>query len=295
MKLSEKIISAFFCAAFLLAVSSCKNSPSENPEPDEPDFPEPEVTLPDSKGENIFSGKKFTEEYSFINVYHEWDFTDSKVTVTKRDDENEVMLLTSYSYSFDTEKSLLYLVVESYKDAHYISFSSFSEYLEKMTEKEIPSKMRSVLTASTYFKLSTVQIYNYVIAENRIALIPYFNGKLPSNVTFCDAENTITLSNGVLTLKNETQSYVLFSDEMLAGEESGTFFAEGAVRTNANSFYEECGKVSGTFKSAGSGTAGCSVTLTFTELPSSITFVQKEKSYVLTQKQVDGLDIVNRY
>lgn len=247
----------------------------------------PKVTLPEFIGANPFVGKTFNEEKTTTT----WTFTDSGVTaVLGKSRQQEI---EKYSYSYDSENKLLYLALlggELKAGEWSGAYSSPDEYIKIMKEYASSvsyefreSEIESMLESMTS-KFATMVVYQYEFSENSISLAKYFNGSLPTVVHFStetpiriDYNDAIGMIYICLSDNTLYEFYPTFSGNSFIGKMyKGLWDGDKENRTSV-------GTVEGTYTTSGKGIkgSGCTITLTFTKLPDSVTGFTTGTEYVL--------------
>lgn len=262
----------------------------------------PEVTLPDSVGENPFAGKSFTlqdnsEESDTATVT--WSFTDSIATRTFTDSSTSSWSIEKYEYSYNNTQNLIYMtnigleIQNEYLD--YYSYSSFSEYISLFTQlyKDIyPENMWNQFVEDEAMRWSAISIFKYNLLNDKINLDPYCDGiKPPLNIKI-NFNNYLVLEGLSLCLTPEEDdggertsfySCTTFNDNIFSGkllysiehwdDEEGYIVDEATY----------VGDIEGTYTISGEGLAQqISLTLIFTKLPACITFLSTGISYTST-------------
>lgn len=288
MKKLNRILFSILFASLVLPFASCGD--------DEEEDDTPKASLPTSVGENIFSGKTFTYEDEHENV-STLKFKESTVVFTEEDDDGTYE--KTYQYSYDTEKSILYLAFQSISGTEAgeaFSLSNADEYVA-YRKKELESEGVE-LTEDYLLFLSedgkdwfsgNVDEYKYEITGDVISLEDYFDGNLPTECKFYSADGSVRVSDKIkLDVLEHGDSAVYecfrtvncsYSDGKFSGNIYGEF--------NHDDGYKLLGKVEGTYSTSGTGTegSGCTVKLTFTAIPdevASASGVAKGTEYTLT-------------
>lgn len=293
-KLTKSILAA---GAVCLALSFAACS-----EDDEGGTPETKVELPESKGENPFAGKSWKKESSGEGYSASTTYAFESKTVTKTDawnyGEDSGNSETTYKYTYDAEKSLVYLVPSKFsgtaQDGKEYSYSSVSEAEALMKEMEYTGDKLSWAKASVSAVFATTTVYKYDIADKTLKLTEYFDGTFPSNSSFRvhDSESRLSLKlreGEIEFFKHSAESgedaeyeiYPTFKD----GTFSGTVYKNVYDEDTEESTCTNVGTVSGTYAASGTGTEGCTVKITFTAIPDSISIVAKDTEYTLTQDE----------
>lgn len=244
----------------------------------------PTVTLPESVGTNPFSGKTFTVEGSSSEKMRTWTFTNDAATETyTRIKNNETKTENSiYRYSYDSNQNLLFLSFKSFSGENRgitYSFSSLEEYEEVLrmysglSEVELESEL-----AVCANQFATMVVYKYEISGSSISLIDYFYGTLPTTASFRTSDNKISLKKG---------EGIWLWPEGSTGNGDGyhriaPVYNDGTFTGKLSYNNEIIGSIEGTYTTSGKGTSGCSITLTFTKLPESVTGITTGTEYVLT-------------
>ena len=207
---------------------------------------------------------------------------------------------TTYNYSYNAAKSLLYFSFKSYSgtadDGTTYSYSNVSEYQSVLNKygSDMTSEEKADAIESFRHEISKVQVYKYEISENSLTLTDYFTGTLPSDVYFRYSSgdgSSIQLDNDYLFLDEWTyddfgdftsvygQSVVNFSVNTF----SETVFKSEYNQETQQSTKTEIGTVFGTYSVSGEGTSG-TVTQRFTSVPSVYTTqITTGSDYILKQ------------
>lgn len=248
------------------------------------------VTLPESSGENPFSGKTFTENLGdsgdASRKTKTWTFTDSQATEVTTYLKDNSTGTDVYAYSYDATNKLLFLSLKSFgeeEDGESYTCSTVSEYEELLKEWSVDEEFElsdeELLNelASKTNQFATMVVYKYKISESSNTLTPYFYGTLPTAVNFSSSDNTIALKKGEGLWLHLGQSDRNDGYHCLAPNyENGNF--SGIVTLNDDFI----GVLAGTYTTSGTGTSGCTITLTFTELPDSVTKFATGTEHTLT-------------
>jgi len=283
-------------AALVFSFVSCKNNDDDE---DTTSAEKPAVTLPESKGENIFKGKVWTRTTSNSSRTYTYTFADDTVTY-RRDNSDGSWNIRTYNYSYNADSSLLYLSYKAFENSKGLSYSSVSEYEAKQKEKGITGDTLADYVAYTKAEFDTKIIYKYVLSGNEISFFDYFDGTLPTYAYF--SADTIEKDGKEYGLYN-MNGYILIDDNASYGtNEQITFelyptFSNGSFSGKLykciyNTETEDetsvyLGSASGTYTVTGTGTgseenAG-TLKLNFTTLPTSFTILSANTDYVLTQ------------
>lgn len=288
---------AFLLAASLLVASltSCKNDDDDDDE-EEVSSGSSSVVLPSSVGTNELTGLTF-EDSNDARV-KTWKFEDSTATYTREDFEDSKgdgsINTKTYSYAYDSTNKIITLKLTkvSFTDeGKTYSYSSASEYksLAKSEGGVIDEAELNYVYDNTAAEFNTPVAYKYTLDSTSLTLTPYFNGSLPTNVEFTYHDSSYSV--GLYLEDGEFEVY--------AGEKAIGFptFSNNSFSVNLYSWsYDEStdeettysvGTAKGTYSVTGSG-ASATVSLTFTELPSSFTAVSVNTAYELSQNDDDG-------
>lgn len=292
-KLTKSILAA---GAVCLALSFAACS-----EDDEDDVtPETKVELPESKGENPFTGKSWKKESSGEGYSASTTYAFESGTVTKtdawNDGEDSGNSETTYKYTYDTEKSLVYLVPSKFsgtaQNGKEYSYSSVSEAEALLKEYGYTGENFAAEKAGIAADFATKTVYKYEIADKALKLTEYFDGTFPISVEFgrYDSESglAIWLLGGKISVSKNSEEggeekysvYPTFEGETF----SGTVYSVGEDEETDSRTFTSVGTVSGTYAASGTGTEGCTVKITFTAIPDSISIVAKNTEYTLTQE-----------
>ena len=291
-KLTKSILAA---GAVCLALSFAACS-----EDDEGGTPETKVELPASKGENPFTGKSWKKESSGEGYSASTTYAFESGTVTKtdawNDGEDSGNSETTYKYTYDTEKSLVYLVPSKFsgtaQNGKEYSYSSVSEAEALLKEYGYTGDNFAAEKAGFAADFATKTVYKYEIADKALKLTEYFDGTFPISVEFgrYDSESglAIWLLGGKISVSKNSEEggeeeyfvYPTFKD----GTFTGTVYSVGEDEETDSRTFTSVGTVSGTYAASGTGTEGCTVKITFTAIPDSISIVAKNTEYTLTQE-----------
>ena len=288
MKKLNRILFSILFASLVLPFASCGDD-------EEDDNNTPFASLPTSVGENPFSGKTFTEDSEDT-----WKFSaDTAVNEYKSDEDGEIYSeTTTYRYSYDTTKSVLYLTVKSNSgswtengESGSWSISSVDECVAEdkkdagdvtLTEGDV-----SYLTdaANSYFAVP--EVYKYEISGDTISFTRYFDGSLPTDCDFSSSDESIRLSDRLEISSGDSSEYDNFRAPYLSysdGKFSGNIYGESYSESDDWKHFTLLGKVEGTYSTSGTGTegSGCTVKLTFTALPDAVSTVSKGTESTLT-------------
>lgn len=295
MKKIAKLIMAAGAVCLALSFAACS-------EDDEGGTPETKVELPESKGENPFTGKSWKKESSGEGYSASTTYAFESGTVTKtdawNDGEDSGNSETTYKYTYDTEKSLVYLVPSKFsgtaQNGKEYSYSSVSEAEALLKEYGYTGDNFAAEKAGIAADFATKTVYKYEIADKALKLTEYFDGTFPSNSGF-----RVHDSESRLSLKLREGEIEFFKDSAESGEDaeyeiyptfeggtfSGTVYSVGEDEETDSRTFTSVGTVSGTYASSGTGTEGCTVKITFTAIPDSISIVAKNTEYTLAQDE----------
>ena len=293
MKKLTKSIMAAGAVCLALSFAACS-------EDDEGGTPETKVELPASKGENPFAGKSWKKESSGEGYSASTTYAFESGTVTKtdvwNDGEDSGNSETTYKYTYDTEKSLVYLVPSKFsgtaQNGKEYSYSSVSEAEALMKEYGYTGDNFAAEKAGFAADFATKTVYKYEIADKALKLTEYFDGTFPISVEFgrYDSESglAIWLLGGKISVSKNSEEggeekysvYPTFEGETF----SGTVYSVGEDEETDSRTFTSVGTVSGTYAASGTGTEGCTVKITFTAIPDSISIVAKNTEYTLTQE-----------
>ena len=203
---------------------------------------------------------------------------------------------TTYKYTYDTEKSLVYLVPSKFsgtaQNGKEYSYSSVSEAESLLKEYGYTGDNFAAEKAGIAADFATTTVYKYDIADKTLKLTEYFDGTFPISVEFgrYDSESglAIWLLGGKISVSKNSEEggeeeyfvYPTFKD----GTFTGTVYSVGEDEETDSRTFTSVGTVSGTYAASGTGTEGCTVKITFTAIPDSISIVAKNTEYTLTQE-----------
>ncbi len=237
------------------------------------------ASLPESKGTNELSGKKFSVTES-DNSTITWEFSDTTAKVTNGDN------VVNYRYTYDSTKKIINLVYTSItldgKSASSVSdFVNVQKQISEAAGKTWTSTMEAYYTSQGTANFSTPDVFKYELGEKTLTLTKfYFSGTLPTTAGF----KLSTTNSGYIELTQNSAGRIKIKDNgtkyyghptFSNGSFSGTMYKGKGEET--------AGAIEGTYTTSGTGLSGCTVTLTFTSLPSSITGVETGKAYQLGQ------------
>lgn len=295
MKKLTKSIMAAGAVCLALSFAACS-------EDDEGGTPETKVELPESKGENPFTGKSWKKESSGEGYSASTTYAFESKTVTKTDawnyGEDSGNSETTYRYTYDAEKSLVYLVPSKFsgtaQNGKEYSYSSVSEAEALLKEYGYTGDNFAAEKAGIAADFATKTVYKYEIADKALKLTEYFDGTLfpiSAEVGRYDSESghEIGLSGGKISVSKNSEEggeeeysvYPTFE----GGTFSGTVYSVGEDEETDSRTFTSVGTVSGTYAASGTGTENCKVTLKFTALPDSVSIVAKDTEYTLTQDE----------
>lgn len=293
MKKIAKSIMAAGAVCLALSFAACS-------EDDEGGTPETKVELPASKGENPFAGKSWKKESSGEGYSASTTYAFESGTVTKtdawNDGEDSGNSETTYKYTYDTEKSLVYLVPSKFsgtaQNGKEYSYSSVSEAEALLKEYGYTGENFAAEKAGIAADFATKTVYKYEIADKALKLTEYFDGTFPISAEFgrynSESGLEIGFSGGKISVSKNSEEggeeeysvYPTFKD----GTFSGTVYSVGEDEETDSRTFTSVGTVSGTYVASGTGTEGCTVKITFTAIPDSISIVAKNTEYTLTQE-----------
>lgn len=251
---------------------------------------EPEVTLPESVGENPFSGKTF-KEYERENGNgrkQTWTFSDSIATEIYEYYENGSIIESSeteYRYTYDASQNLLYLALKAetyddYIDGKKVREITHNGFIDRMLIILADGADEDFAYAEAYSLYSVPYCMQYEINEDKIKLEEYFDGTLPTQTSFSYDNNyktRISIGDGDADLKFR------YDGKRFVDCPKPTY-SDGNISGKVYKDYKLLGEIEGTYTTSGTGTSDCTVTLTFTKLPSELTEAGFEigKEYTLT-------------
>lgn len=288
-KAFKKISFALFSAAILFNFAACSSGDGDSSGSGSgleipPATP---VTLPESSGENPFKGKTLTVDRGYESSHTKtYKFNDNGTSVDVNETYNGVLeSTTSYTYTYDADKSLIYLgltKLKTYYGSQSESWSSTSEYISKLKQYgENPTEYDVAMMNNDF---SLPRTYKYKISGSAIELDTYFNGQLPTNedFTFYDFMSGVSIN--------------LYENQLLITISGNDYIYDGYPTYNAGSFevvifkslknddkpkYTKLGTIKGTYKTEGTGTENCKIILTFTEMPEELSSY-KDKEVTLS-------------
>ena len=142
-----------------------------------------------------------------------------------------------------------------------------------------------------------MQAKKYVIGEESSLYFnsEYFTGNLPSSVGLFNADNNSFYS--YIYMKGfyiygddwQIQCYATFEDGKFTWKIYKRYLTtvteqNGTVTGSAYSSFEYIGTASGTYECSGTGTEDCTVTITVTELPETVSQIEKNKPLVFEKQ-----------
>ncbi len=254
------------------------------------------VTLPESVGENPLKGKtwQYTSTEDGEEVSRLWTFTDKTATYTKS--KTDYQKIVTEKYSYDANQNLLYLALQSEgwtEDGETISWSSVEEYeelLKKEAEEEGESWSDVELESELEYRkqvFSTRGVREYTIGDdNSLTLKRYFDGNLPTACgfykSFDESELTEEYTSGYINIdciwlhgseyRYRYDYYLSFNSE--AKTFSGNMYSWKRPEGEDLGDTTKLGTVKGSYATEGTGTSGCKVTITFTELPDGVPVIK---------------------
>ena len=152
-------------------------------------------------------------------------------------------------------------------------------------------------------EFSTLEVRKYTIDDDgSLKIEDYFDGNFPTKCWFYKYIDENELPSGYtsgkitlegITLRNKPEdSYINYDYFLSFNSESKTFSGTMYSSTSAGIDWAdatELGTVKGTYTTEGTGTSGCKVTLTFTEIPDGVPDVIKTgTAYELEQDSSSG-------
>lgn len=283
MKKALKSISAVLLAgAMLFNFAACSSDDDGN---SDGGTGTPVVTLPDSKGENPFAGKTFSEEDS-DELKAEWKFGDKSVNLVKYYPKDNVTETETFSYTYDTEANLLYLALTKYSqdfNGQKISYSSVSEAESLAKKLGYTGTYLEMVKAETNTEFDIPRIYKYTLTGETADFKTYFDGNLPTYSSFSaydyNSELSIELERGELQIEIANVRY-----KAIPTFKDGSFTGKLFKRMKHDESITVLGTIKGTYTTEGTGTSGCKLTLKFTEVPSDFESF-KDKEIVLAQSR----------
>ena len=135
---------------------------------------------------------------------------------------------------------------------------------------------------TTFFNalLSTKIIYQYEISDSNITFTDYFDGTLPTDVSFSGEKISFTEHRMYFRLDKNDENLYFSYPTYKNGSFTGKVYK--CERGDEGWTTVALGNIAGTYTTSGTGTSGCTVTLTFSELPEGITEVSTGTAYTLT-------------
>lgn len=274
MKNLRKFLFALGAFAAILTFASCSDND------DDGNSGGVSITLPESVGTNELAGTKWeSSDYSYSYTF---EFADGTATYTQVYSSDKSTSKEVYNYTYDSENKFIYLALITRSDSDEEGEYSYSaSTFESQAKKEGLSGdelSRVIEVCNNIFTTKTV--YKYTLDDSGLTLEEYFDGSLPSNVTF---DNTDTDLNGVywgyLSLYVSPSYY-----ECIPTFSNGTF-SGNLYKYSDDDDTEKLGKASGTYTINGTGTSGCTISFTFTSLPEGFSVISKDKEYKFTQEE----------
>ena len=308
MKKNALFAAAIALSAALLPFVSCSDDEEES-EKLETVYAE----LPASVGENPFAGKtwEYTSNYSDGEYEYYWAFTnDTAVYTYSRSYGGETRIETStYSYTYDAEKSLLFLGLKSYKydssddskDWEYSSAEELRELYDKDYEEELAEAKEEGLEltdeqkkalkafydselADMILEFSLVDTKKFEIADNKVKFTYYFDGKIPSLCSFRYYENGSDCwycSNSLSFWFRTEEGSIDFHLEDL--KMSDGKFSGDVTSWDWNTYtFKTYGTAKGTYELANVNSTEAKITFTFTEIPDGVTALSVNTPYTFT-------------
>lgn len=195
------------------------------------------------------------------------------------------------SYEFDEDNSLLYmkpLYVEEGEEKienaeEMVSF--FQSYYKDDWTDDIKGAILQYY--KNWFARTEIYKYTYDSSADKYVLERYFDGKLPSAVLFDDCLYDASSIHIELTKTGSTsydipyKGYVDFSGNTF----SGTLYRRDNVSNLDKAILTAVGTIAGTYSTSGTGTSGCTVSLTFDTFPSGFEYISAGKTMALTQTE----------
>ena len=170
----------------------------------------------------------------------------------------------------------------SYKDAECeTSYSSVAE-LEKLAKEEFSDEITEeeleIELAKCANNFATMIVYQYEISDSSIFFTDYFYGTLPTTVNFSTSDRKVMMREG--------EGIWLWSEGSTGNGDGylciAPVYSDGTFTGKLSYNNEIIGSVEGTYTTSGKGTSDCTITLTFTKLPESVTGFTTGTEYVLT-------------
>ena len=286
MKKALKSISAVLLAgAMLFNFAACSGDDDDN---SDGGTGTPVVTLPDSKGENPFAGKTFSSNQGKESYKMTYTFSDKTVKYIEDDTEDGVKETKTFNYTYDANKSLLYLSLINIKTesgGKTYSWSSAGELLRLQASVgySITGDEYDFQKVQATNDFSLLYTYKYKITDEEIELDAYFDGKLPTYENFYFYDSTVDIELWRNTLEIEPNGleirYKGFPTFTTDSFEVTIFKVERD--SNRNKTYKKIGTIKGTYKTEGTGTDNCKIILTFTEMPDELSSY-KDKEITLS-------------
>ena len=238
--------------------------------------PSPSTTgLPASVGTNEFAGKTWEDDEGYYTLVFTAD------TLIEKDEDGQY----TYRYSYDSQKKLLYhvLVSMTFGDT---TIKSVDDYiaLEKAEATANGDTYTSDMEAYSRAEAKTmfaVEVSHYEINGNKLTLAGYFNGdpKISSADFHCTGNDYRIELDDRIEIKDEMAGIKYCVYPTYSGGTSGTF--SGMLFTQEDKV--AVGEISGTYSTNGTGSSGCTVTLSFTKIPSALSVITTGKDYILKQ------------
>lgn len=284
-KALKKISFALFSAAILFTFAACSSGDDNSGSGDTPVSP---VTLPEATGENPFKGKTFSSNKSKESDKMTYTFSDKTVKYIEDYTEDGVKETKTFNYTYDANKSLLYLSLINIKTesgGKTYSWSSAGELLRLQASVgySITGDEYDFQKVQATNDFSLLYTYKYKITDEEIELDAYFDGKLPTYENFYFYDSTVDIELWKNTLEIEPNGseirYKGFPTFTTDSFEVTIFKVERD--SNRNKTYKKIGTIKGTYKTEGTGTENCKIILTFTEMPEELSSY-KDKGVTLS-------------
>lgn len=275
-RFSIAMVSAFL-ALSLIGFASCSSDSDDDDDTSTTTSSSSTITLPESVGTDELSGTSWSyDNSSGDGKVTTWTFKDGTATEKVVRQSKNMTEINEYTYSYDSTKKLVYLALTKYtitegKDS--VSFSSAAAAKAEAAKDGATGTELDYIYEIYNAQFSTKTVYKYTIEDTSLTLDSYFDGTLPT-MAILDSENSEGfIRYGYIVFGHNTSFYATVSGNTLTG----------TVYDDSGDEIVKLGTATGTYTASGAGTSDCTVTITFSALPSSVTAVTTNTAYTFTQ------------
>ena len=276
-RFSIAMVSAFLALSLIGFVSCSSDSDDDDDTSTTTSSSSSTITLPESVGTDELSGTSWSyDNSSGEGEVTTWTFKDGTATEKVVRQSKNMTEINEYTYSYDSTKKLVYLALTKYTntdDEGTVSFSSAAAAKAEAAKDGATGTELDHIYEQYNAAFSTKTVYKYTIEDTSLTLDSYFDGTLPTMAELDNEIDEVFIDFGCIVLGKDTPFYATVSGNTL----TGTVYAESGDEI------VKLGTATGTYTASGAGTSDCTVTITFSALPSGVTAVTTNTAYTFTQ------------